>query len=118
MDNIALRAATDALATAIRESEEYRRYQALRDVVMDNDTNKALLTEYRRVQTRLQMAAVAGTSAAEEEVRRFQQLSALLYTNADMAQYLVAQLRMQQLTGEVFQRVADAAGLELELPGM
>ena len=118
IDNLSVRNATEQLATAIRDSEEYRQYKALKDAVMDNETNRALLKEYQRTQTRLQMAAVSGHEADADDVQRFQKLSTLLYMNNDVAQYLVAQLRVQQLTGEVFQNVAKAAELELDLPGM
>ncbi|HNX62206.1 MAG TPA: YlbF family regulator [Candidatus Limiplasma sp.] len=118
MDNPSVRAATEQLAVSIRESDEYRQYKSLRDTVMDNETNRTLLKEYQRTQTKLQMAAMAGSDAGSEEVERFNKLSSLLYMNADVAQYLVAQMRLQQLTGEVFQAVAKAAELDMELPGM
>ncbi|MCE5342699.1 MAG: YlbF family regulator [Eubacteriales bacterium] len=118
MDNAAVHAATEQLTEAIRESEEYRQYKALKDAVMENETNRALLKEYQRTQTRLQMVAVAGRDADSDDVERFNKLSALLYMNSDVAQYLMAQMRMQQLTGEVFQSVAKAAELDLDLPGM
>lgn len=118
IDNASVRAATEQLAAAIHDSEEYRQYKTLKDVVMDNETNKALLKEYQRTQTKLQMAAMSGHDADADDVQRFQKLSALLYMNNDVAQYLVAQMRVQQLTGEVFQSVAKAAEFDLELPGM
>jgi cell fate (sporulation/competence/biofilm development) regulator YlbF (YheA/YmcA/DUF963 family) len=118
MENEAVRLATEQLTGAIRESDEYRQYKALRDAVMENETNRTLIKEYQRTQTRLQMAAVAGSDAAEADVDRFNKLSTLLYLNSELAQYLVAQLRLQQLTGEIFQSVTKAAELDLELPGM
>ncbi len=118
IENGAVRAATEQLASAIRESDEYRQYKTLRDTVTENETNRALLKEYQRTQTRLQMAAAAGTDADAADVERFNKLSALLYMNNEIARYLMAQMRLQQLTGEVFQSVTKAAELELELPGM
>lgn len=110
--------ATQALARAIQESEEYTVYHTLKEAVMENDTNRALLKEYQKAQTELQMAAMAGKDADEDTVQRFSQLSGLLYMNNEVAQYLLAQMRVQQLAGEVFQRVAAAADLDIELPGM
>lgn len=110
--------ATQALARAIQKSEEYVSYRALKEAVMENETNRALLKEYQRTQTELQMAAMAGKEADEDTVQRFSRLSGLLYMNNEVAQYLLTQLRVQQLAGEVFQRVASAADLDIELPGM
>ena len=118
MERETVQEATLRLAQAIRESEEYRQYKALKDVVMADDTNRALLREYQRTQTRLQMAAASGVDADADDVSRFGKLTTLLYMNSDLAQYLVAQMRITQMAGEVFQRVASAAELELELPGM
>lgn len=117
-DQTPVRMATEQLAQAIRQSEEYITYKALKDTAMASDTNRALLKEYQRTQTRLQMAAASGAEADAEDVERFNKLSSLLYMNAEVAQYLVAQMRLTQLTGEVFQQVAKAAELDFELPGM
>lgn len=110
--------ATEQLARAIRESEEYIQYSGLKDAVMGDETNRALLKEYQKAQTTLQIAAMAGKEADEETVQRFSQLSSLLYMNNEVAQYLLAQLRVQKMAADVFGSLADAAGLEFELPGM
>jgi len=117
-EHTAIQTATQQLVEAIRRSEEYQQFSALKESVMSVETNRALLKEYQRTQTRLQMAAASGVNADAEDVERFNKLSALLYMNGDMAQYLMAQMRMQQLAGEVFQQVVKAAELDLELPGM
>ena len=118
IEDASVREATERLAAAIRDSETYRQYKDLKETVMAEEANRALLKEYQRTQTRLQMAAAAGVNAEEEDVQRFNRMSSLLYMNADVAQYLVAQMRLTQMAGEVFQRVAKAAELELDLPGM
>ena len=114
----ALEQATETLTSAIQDTEEYQAYQALKQQVMSDETNKALLKEYQKTQTTLQMAAMVGRDADDETVQRFSKLSSLLYMNNDVAQYLLAQLRLQKLVGEVFQALGKASGLELDLPGM
>ena len=114
----AIEQATRRLLDAIRDSEEYIAYQALKEAVMSDSTSRVLLAEYQKVQTMLQMAAISGKDADEAAVQRFSQLSGLLFTNNEVAQYLLAQLRVQKLTGEICQQMMDAAGLELQLPGM
>ena len=49
------------LAQEIRQSEEYQTYHALKEEVMADETTAALLKEYKKLQLRLQMAAVSGT---------------------------------------------------------
>ena len=110
--------ALQRLTMAIRESEEYTTYASLKESVMGHEMNRALLQEYQRVQAQLQVEAMAGKEADGDEVQRFSQLSSLLYTNPEVAQYLLAQLRLQKLTGEIVQKMMEAAGLEINLPGM
>ena len=118
MESLTVEQATRALANAISQSDEYLAYAALKDAVMSNATNKALLHEYQKLQTMLQMAAMAGKETSEEDVQRFTQLSSLLYMNTEVSQYLLAQMRLQRMVGETLQTITKAAGIDLELPGM
>jgi len=118
MSTLEIKSASDQLAEAIRRSEEYLTYKQLKDDVMADETNKALLSEYQRLQTKLQMAAVMGADTTEDDVQRFKQLSGLLMMNASIAQYMLAQMRVQQMMSEVFQTVTQAAELEIKLSGM
>jgi len=114
MPMTALEQATQALAAAIQDTEEYQTHQALKQQVMNDETNRVLLKEYQKAQTTLQMTAMAGKEADDETVQRFSKLSSLLYMNNDVAQYLLAQLRLQKLAGEVFQALGKASGLEFD----
>ena len=118
MPNESIRYASDQLAAAIRQSEEFAVYKQLKDVVMADETNKALLNEYQRLQTRLQMAAVLGADTEDDDVQRFQKLSGLMMMNTGISQYLLAQMRIQQLMSEIFQTITQAADMEIKLPGM
>jgi cell fate (sporulation/competence/biofilm development) regulator YlbF (YheA/YmcA/DUF963 family) len=118
MWNTDIYTASGQLAAAIRKSDEYAVYKQLKDAVMADETNKVLINEYQRLQTKLQMAAVTGADSTADDVQRFQQLSGLLMMNASISQYLVAQLRVQQMMSEVFQTITQAAELEIKLPGL
>ena len=67
------------LAQEIRQSEEYQTYHALKEEVMADETTAALLKEYKKLQLRLQMAAVSGTQPDKDDLQRFQGISALLF---------------------------------------
>lgn len=110
--------AARALSRALEQSDEYLKYAQLKEAVMQNETNRALIKEYQALQTQLQMAAMAGKDTSDAEVQRFQQIGSLLYMNTETSQYLMAQLRLQKLVGDVFGEVAKGSGLELDFPGM
>ena len=108
--------ATQRLAAAIRESEEYILYSSLREAVMSDDTNRALLKESQKAQTALQMAAMAGKQADADAVQRFSQLSASCIST--MSGPVSCAASDAKLAGDVFGRLAAAAGLEFICPGM
>jgi len=111
-----LEEAIQHLAEALQQTEDYRRYRELRSAVEGNEASLALLRRYQSAQTALQLSALSGAEPSPEDVTAFEGLSTLLYADPDTADYLLAQMRMQQMVAEVIQRLTDAAELELPLP--
>lgn len=110
--------AVHTLARELRESPEVREYKRLKNIVEENDTTRALIKEYKRLQMTVQVSAMSGQSVANDEMSRFQQISSLLYAGTDTSQYLLAELRLQQALADIYNIIAQATGITLELPGM
>lgn len=110
--------AANLLAAQLRESPEVHEYQKLKAIVEESDTTRALLKEYKRLQVIVQMSAMSGQSLPQEEVARFQQISSLLYAGTDTSRYLLAEMRLQQALADIYNIIAKASGISLELPGM
>ena len=106
------------LARQIEESDECREYRRLKEIVEESDTTRALLKEYKRLQMAVQMAAMSGTQMPAEDMGRFQQISSLLYAGTDTSQYLMAEMRLQQSLADIYNIIAGASGISLELPGI
>ena len=103
-----------ALARALKESEEYREYARLKEVAYEDDTNRALLDEYKRLQFRLQGKLAACDSLPGEESQRLAQIGALLQFNPDVSAYLMAEFRFQRMLSDIFKILADVAGVDLD----
>lgn len=103
------------LARAIRESEEVRECARLKEIAEADETNRTLLGEYKRLQVALQVQAMGGAQAGEDDMRRFQQISSLLYMNSDVQAYLLAEMRLQRMMADVFQIITEASGLNLDM---
>ena len=104
-----------ALARALKDSEEYREYARLKEIAYADDTNRALLDEYKRLQFRLQARLASGETMPEEDTRRLQQIGALLQFNPDVSAYLVAEFRFQRMLSDIFKILADVAGVDLDM---
>ena len=105
------------LADEIRASEEYRTYHDLKETVMGDETQAALIREYRRMQMEIQMKTMSGQTADPEEMQRFSGLTGLLFGKPEVSQFLLAEMRLQQTLADIFKIITDAAGLEIQLPG-
>ena len=104
-----------ALARALKESEEYREFQRLKEAAYDDATNKALLDEYKKLQFRLQAKAAAGESLPPDDMQRLTQIGALLQFNPDVSAYLMAEFRFQRMLSDIFKILADVAGVDLDM---
>ncbi|MDO5435851.1 MAG: YlbF family regulator [Clostridia bacterium] len=110
--------AAHQLARAIRESEEYKTYHSLKEIVMADDTQAALIREYRKLQTAIQMTVMSGMQADADDMQRFNGISSLLFSKPEVSQFLLAEMRMQQALGDIFRIVTEAADIEINLPGV
>ena len=109
---------TYKLAQDIRDSEEYKTYHDLKDSVMNDETTAALIKEYRKLQMMLQMSAVTGQSADAEIMQRFSGLSTLLFSKQEVSDYLMAEMRLQQMMADIFKIVTEAADVDVASPGI
>lgn len=104
------------LAQAIQESPEYREYAQLKVTAEEDPGIKALLNEYKRLQTAMQMRVMTGQGMDSEETQRFQSLNMLLFADSRTSGYLMAELRLQRMMAEVFGTLTRAAGIDLPTP--
>lgn len=109
--------AADALLDALSETEAFQEYDRLKNAVLSDEVNRRLLERFTRAQTALQMAAVAGSEPREEDTAEFEKLSTLVYDSAEVTDYLLAQMRVQQLTAAAMDRIMTSAGLGIDIKG-
>lgn len=104
------------LANDIKQSEEYQTYHGMKDSVMADETTAALIKEYKKLQVKLQMGAVAGHQPDETDMQRFQGITSLLFTNPDVSRFMLAEMRLQQALADIFKIINDAAGVDFGFP--
>ena len=110
--------AQTAMGEAIRETAEYQDYQTARSAAFADSLSAQLLTEYERLQKKLQMFALTGREPEENEVERFRQLGGLLFATPVTSAYLMAQIRIQKMLADLFAGLSKAAGVAIELPNL
>ena len=109
--------AAKVLAKAIQESPEYREYAALKKEIDADAGIKALIGEYRKLQTSLQMRMLAGQGMEGEDAQRFQSLNMLLFADSRTSGFLLAEMKMQRMMAQIIETLTRAAGMEIPMPG-
>jgi len=108
--------AAKALGQAIQESPEYREYAQLKEEIAQDAGIQALVEEYKRLQTAMQMRILAGQGMEGEDAQRFQSLNVLLFSDPRTSGYLLSEMRMQKMLAEIFETLTRAAGMDIPLP--
>ena len=109
---------TYRLAQEIRDSEEYKNYHDLKESVMAEETTAALIREYRKLQMTIQMSAMSGNAANEEDMQRFSGISSLLFSKPEVSQFLLSEMRLQQALADIFRILTEAADVDMAVPGI
>ena len=104
-----------ALARELKESPEYREYQRTREIAMENETQKALIEEYKKLQFQLQIAAAGGGTPDPAEMERLQKIAGVLQLSREATDYLLAEFRFQKLLADIYKILGDAAGIDMDM---
>lgn len=102
------------LAGDLKQTDEYRDYVAAREAAMENDTNKALIKEYKKLQFQMQVAMAGGAQPNADDMERLQKISGVLQFSQEASAYLLAELRMQKLLSDIYKIIGDAVEFDLD----
>lgn len=108
--------ATKKLCEALQRTSEYQDYIRCKAEIDQDSGIQALVKEYKRLQMSVQMRMLAGQGMEDEESRRFQQLSALLFADQRTSGYLLSEMRLQQMMAGIFEQITRAAGMDMPVP--
>ena len=100
-----------SLAAAVKASEEFKQYDAVKKQVDANPELKEAISDFMKRQMELQMAQMTGQQMGPEVMQQLQQLSAVLMQDPTAAQYLQCQMRFSMMMADVYKIIADVADL-------
>lgn len=100
------------LANELKNSVEYREYTAVKARAMENNTTRALIEEYNKLQIQAQAALIAGDMESEA-LKKLQKIGEVLQFDADASAYLMAEFRLKRMVGDVYKILAEAVEIDL-----
>ena len=102
------------LASQLKQTEEYTEYFRLKEIAYEDETNKALLDELKRMQFKMQAKAASGEKPDAEEMQKLMRISSLLQLNQDASAYLIAEFRFQKLIADIYKIIGNVAGIDID----
>ncbi len=90
------------LANEIKKNADCQEYVRLKEIVMADEKNKALLTDYKKLQLEAQAMYLSGSEPKEESLEKLKKLGELLAFNPDVTAYFAAEYRLQTMMGDVY----------------
>jgi cell fate (sporulation/competence/biofilm development) regulator YlbF (YheA/YmcA/DUF963 family) len=103
------------LAALIKRSEQFSLYKQLKDEVYSIDANKALLSEYKRLQLKAQSAYMTGDEPDQKSVERMQKLGEVLQFNENISEFLIAEYKFNTLVGDIYKIIGDACEIDMDI---
>ena len=100
------------LANELKNSVEYREYTAVKARAMENNTTRALIEEYNKLQIQAQAAMISGDRESES-LKKLRKIGELLQFDADASAYLMAEFRLKRMVGDVYKILAEAVDIDL-----
>ena len=103
-----------ALANELKNSEEYREYCQARDAAFEHEMNRSLYKEQKKVSMAINAAYMAGQEPSEDLKKKYQSLIEVLALNEDVTKFMMAEHKLNQMMGDIFNILAEAIDLNLD----
>lgn len=102
------------LATAIKESEEFKHYDKSRKALEANPQLDQAMKDFMKKQFEMQAQQMMGEEISPEVMGQLQQLSTILMQDPTAAEYLQNQMRFSMMMSDVYKIVGEVADFGLD----
>ena len=102
------------LAALIKECDEFKKYSELKKTVEEDETTKALVKQYKKLQMQAQAAYMGGQQPEQETMDQLQKLAQVLQFNSSVTEYLMAEHQFYTIMGDIYKILGDAAEVDMD----
>lgn len=100
------------LAKAIKESDELTKFKELQAQMFAKEDIKSQFDTFQKLQMEIQTAQMTGQPVDEEKMKEAQNLFDLLQKDPITNQYFLAEMKLNQMMGDVTKIISDAMGIQ------
>ncbi len=102
-----------SLARALKESQEYRSFQAAREKIKGKPAAEKMIADFHKRQMELQTQVLQGKELTPEQKEGLERLYSVLVQDLDIRDYLVAEQRLGTLLSDVYKIIGEAVDVDL-----
>lgn len=102
------------LQTAIKESEEFKQFDAARQKVSENPQLDSMLKDFREKQMAVQAKQLIGEEVGEDLMGAVQQLYGIIAQDPAAAEYMQCEMRFSVMMKDVYEILSEVVGIETE----
>ncbi|MDU4961831.1 MAG: YlbF family regulator [Sporomusaceae bacterium] len=102
------------LARALRQSEEYKAFLAVKEKIEADSQAKQMVKAFLVKKLEVEYAVMAGKPEDKEQMDALQRMFDVLNANANARDFLNAQMRFQQLMGDIYKIIGDSVAEGLD----
>ncbi len=96
------------LASALKASQQYRRYKATRKKVAEDEKNLQLIEQFHQKQLQYQQQQLSGKDLTEEQREELSRLQDLLQLRPEVREFLQAEVQLARMVADVQKIISDA----------
>ncbi len=99
------------LAAAIKESDEFKHYQAGRQQIRTNEDMKNMINDFQNRSMELQVKQFSGEQPDADDLANVQKLLGVITMDPVASQYLEAEMRFSLMMKDVYEILQEAADM-------
>ena len=96
------------LAKAIKESQEYLDYKAVRNELFTDPDMKAKVEEFEKIRYEEQLLAMQGEAQSEEKMEKLKELYQILVQNEKVKDFFDKEVRFNVMMADVNKTIGEA----------
>lgn len=96
------------LAAIIKQSDEYKEYVKVKDEVYENEQNKRMIKDYKKLQFEAQAAYMTGQEPKAELLDKIKKMGEVLQFNPKITEFFTAEYRFNSLVSDIYKIIGEA----------
>ena len=98
------------LAKAIKESEEFKRYQSAEDMIKTKPDLDQMIKDFQQKSMEIQLKQMSGEQPDAEDMQKIQQLYSIVAMDPLASNYMQNEMRFSIMMKDVYEILGEAIG--------